>query len=212
MVDPREPGEDELEAAEEARVLYVGLTRALARALPPPFARHPPDAASEGRRARSAGYAWASSVGRSSRWRCAAATSTARSHRAPCSSAATPVAIQRYLRESVRPGDPVELRLAKATAVGDPLAFYAIEHEGSAIGLTSRRFAETLFRVLKISAKWKVNWPVRIEGIHVESVDSVAGTAVASHRAGLGQSGLWLRPRVFGLGDLVFERMQRGGD
>jgi hypothetical protein len=121
------------------------------------------------------------------------------------------VSIQRYLRESVRPGDPVELRLVKATAVGDPLAFYAIEHDGSAIGLTSRRFGETLFRILKISPTWKVNWPVRIEGIHVESVDSVAGTAVASHRAGLGQSGLWLRPRVFGLGDLVFERLQRGG-
>ena len=41
MVDPREPGEDELEAAEEARVLYVGLTRPSHAALPPPIARYP---------------------------------------------------------------------------------------------------------------------------------------------------------------------------
>jgi UvrD/REP helicase N-terminal domain/UvrD-like helicase C-terminal domain len=211
MVDPREQGEDGLEAAEEARVLYVGLTRPsheLFR-LPSPDTR--------GLRLRRAGpdERWVRMGFR--RWMIRSVEMRGGDVDRDEPPGAylldgDPVTIQRYLRESVRAGDPVGLRLAKATVAGDPLAFYVVEHDGTAIGITSYRFAEMLFRVLKISSTWKVNWPVRIDGVHIESVDTVAGTPVASRRAGLSQSGLWLRPRVFGLGDIVFERMQRGDD
>jgi hypothetical protein len=114
--------------------------------------------------------------------------------------------VQNYLRSEVRPGDSVALRLISSSVSGSRRAFYAIEHEGHDIGLTSERFSQLLYRTLRINRRFEPQWPVAIRGLHIESIDTVAATGTTTRRCGLGVSGIWLRPRVVGLGDLVWAR------
>lgn len=123
--------------------------------------------------------------------------------------ACDPQATQAYIRSSVRPGDRVTLEFIKAAVDGEPRAFYAIIHNGRPVGITAERFGGLLYRVLKLNAGWKVNWPVRIEDLYVDTVDTAAGTNAAGRRCGLGSSGLWLRVRIVGLGHLVFEKFDK---
>jgi hypothetical protein len=109
---------------------------------------------------------------------------------------------QAYLAASVRTGDPVTLRLLDQRVGDDPLAFYAIYHAGHGVGLTSAGFGRLLGRTL--GSRRRVVWPQRIEGLHVELVDTVAGDASVGRTHGLGSCGMWLRIRVFGLGVLRF--------
>jgi hypothetical protein len=109
---------------------------------------------------------------------------------------------QEYLRTVVRPGDPVILKLHGQQPGRDPAAHYAIYHDGHAVGLTSDRFGQALGRALGVSRR--ATWPRRIDSLHVELVDTVAGIASLGQAYGLGGCGLWLRVRVFGLGVLHF--------
>lgn len=109
-------------------------------------------------------------------------------------------AIQEYLVKSISPGDPVELELHKASKVGLPRAFYHIIHDGNVVGVTSEEFASDLYSIMKVNGAWEVRWPEGITGLHVEFVDTVAGTSAAGSNAGLGPTGIWLRPRVAGMG------------
>jgi hypothetical protein len=109
---------------------------------------------------------------------------------------------QEYLRTVVKPGDPVILDLLSQQPNGDPVARYGIYHDSRAVGLTSEEFGRALGRVLGVR-RW-ATWPQRIEGLHVEFVDTVVGHASVGQAHGLGGSGLWLRVRVFGLGVLRF--------
>lgn len=115
-----------------------------------------------------------------------------------------PSDVQDYLRTEVRPGDVVELRFVSGSTSGAPRGFYAIEHEGRDIGLTSERFSHLLYRTLKVNRTFQPQWPIAIRGLHIEAVDTVAATATVTQRCELGKSGIWLRPRVVGLGDLVW--------
>lgn len=117
----------------------------------------------------------------------------------------SPIALQDYIRTDIKQGDPVVLRRRFAIVDGEDRAFYLIEHNGKPVGVTSTFFGGTLFSVLKIHAGWEVKWPIRIEGLHVESIDTVAGLPTTSRAAGLGGCGVWLRVRVYGLGRFVFE-------
>jgi len=117
---------------------------------------------------------------------------------------ADPKGIQTYMR-TIRPGDPVSLGIIKHSEDGQPRVSYAIKHNERVVGVTSDHFGASLLRMLKISPSWRVSWPLRIDDLHVEALDSVAGTAAMSHKCGLGISGIWLRVRVAGFGDLVFE-------
>lgn len=117
----------------------------------------------------------------------------------------SPIALQDYIRTAVKPGDPVVLMRRFAIVDGEDRAFYLIEHNGKPVGVTSTSFGGTLLSVLRINAGWEVKWPSRIEGLHVESIDTVAGLPTASRAAGLGGCGVWLRVRVYGLGRFVFE-------
>ncbi len=110
------------------------------------------------------------------------------------------VEVQRYLVEAVSPGDPVELKLHKASQVGLPRAFYHVHHDGNVIGVTSEEFGGDLHSVIKVNGKWEVRWPPGISDLNIEFVDTVAGTSAAGSNAGLGPSGIWLRPRVAGMG------------
>jgi hypothetical protein len=118
---------------------------------------------------------------------------------------------QQYLRNVVRPGDPVVLDILNQQPGGDPAGHYAIYHDGHAVGLTSEEFGRTLGRALGV--RRRTAWPQRIGGLHVELVDTVAGLASAGQAHGLGGCGLWLRVRVSGLGVLRFGTGEApGGD
>jgi AAA domain/UvrD-like helicase C-terminal domain len=110
---------------------------------------------------------------------------------------------QSYIRADVNPGDSVDLVLCDGPADG-PTAHYSILHRGRAIGVTSDSFGEALHRVLGTTAERR--WPMRIDQLHVELVDTVAGLESAGKRYGTGAHGIWARVRVCGLGVLSFEK------
>ncbi|MGA2721585.1 MAG: UvrD-helicase domain-containing protein [Bryobacteraceae bacterium] len=116
-----------------------------------------------------------------------------------------PIVLQDYIRTQVKPGDPVVLHRTQAIIEGQTRIFYSIEHNGIAVGITSMSFGATLFSVLKVNAHWNVKWPLRIEGLHVEAVDTAAGLPMVSRAARLGGCGVWLRVRVYGLGRFIRE-------
>lgn len=118
----------------------------------------------------------------------------------------TPAPLQEYLWGEVEQGDEVVLRRL-GPQFGVTRNFYVVEHAGRSVGVTSPEFADDLFRVLKINRSWNVNWPAQIDQLHVEGVDSVAGTEAAGVNAGLGPAGIWLRIRTSGLGAMTFEKM-----
>jgi hypothetical protein len=115
---------------------------------------------------------------------------------------------QEYIRTMVEPGDPVILELLGRQPDEDPVPHYAIYHDDHAVGLTTEDFGRALGRVPGV--RRRTAWPERIDGLHVELVDTVAGFASASLAHGLGSSGLWLRVRVFGLGLLQFAQGPEG--
>ena len=112
--------------------------------------------------------------------------------------------VQNYLQDSVSAGDEVSLHLISSARNATPRAFYEARHNDSFIGVTSERFAGALFRTIRVNHGWTVRWPDAIKGLRVEAVDTVAGTEVTTRRCDLGVSGIWLRARLVGLGDVVW--------
>ena len=110
--------------------------------------------------------------------------------------------VQDYLTARVRPGDLVDLRLIRSFVDGEPRAFYRIDHEGTAIGVTSDHFSEVLAG--NIGPGRPIEFPRRITHGRVQALETVVGSSAAGARAGLGGGGLWLRPRLAGLADLVW--------
>jgi AAA domain/UvrD-like helicase C-terminal domain len=105
---------------------------------------------------------------------------------------------QRYIESEVRPLQPLELRRALVEMPDGPRYYYVIEHKGLGVGVAD---IGTIIKVL-CRPKYERNWPSRIDGIFVESVDTAAGTSAAGTRARLTSSGLWMRVRPYGLGRL----------
>lgn len=205
FVDPNGDAEDDIEEAEEVRVIYVALTR------PTHELYHMPSPDTRGMKSRgNVDDRWVQRGYRHWQIRAIEVRGGDVDRTSPPGTFVFEAGagdLQRYLCAAVKPGDPVELHLQKS----NDRAFYVVEHDGRSIGVTSEGFGGILFGILKINRGWQVNWPVRIEGLHVESLDTVAGSEAASRSAGLGTAGVWLRPRVFGLGSLIFERLDQGG-
>ena len=111
---------------------------------------------------------------------------------------------QRYIHKAVRAGDSVSLLLASNPQPMESDLRYRVLHGETAVGETSDAFAAALRRTGLPRRFGKTILPLRIEGLRVESVDTVAGTRAAAERAGLGGPGIWNRVRVFGLGELVY--------
>ncbi|MFI8460734.1 UvrD-helicase domain-containing protein [Kitasatospora sp. NPDC085464] len=108
---------------------------------------------------------------------------------------------QAYLLERVRPGAPVTFRLRDTLAMGpDQSPSYALLHEGREIGEASEAFRSSLYSVLKVGAAWEVRWPEEIVGLRVDCLESVAGSPAAGTNAGLGHHGVWIAPRISGIG------------
>ncbi|WP_137725579.1 UvrD-helicase domain-containing protein [Prescottella subtropica] len=125
-----------------------------------------------------------------------------------------PVDTQRYLRESVRFDDAVDLRRTHDLPLSDvETPPYGIFHDGRPIGEMSARFRGDLWRLLKTSRGKEVNrWPQRITGLRVDLVETVAGSQAVAERSGLGDRGVWIAPRLCGLGRFVWsDTTEEGG-
>lgn len=115
---------------------------------------------------------------------------------------ADPVDTQTYLLDCVHPGEPVELcRLHDLPMSPTETPPYGVFHAGRPIGEMSTRFRGDLWRLLKQSGSYQVKrWPYRITGLHIDAVETVAGFPSITQRAGIGDRGVWLAPRLCGLG------------
>ncbi|WP_425833277.1 UvrD-helicase domain-containing protein [Streptomyces fractus] len=124
-------------------------------------------------------------------------------HTVPAAAAdGSAVAVQAYLRDKVRPGDLVEIRQIHQVMMGDGQSPpYEIFHRDQVVGEVSELFRRDLYRVLKTGRK-EPNWPSALSGCRVDTVVTAAGAPAASNSAGLGPRGVWLAPRIIGLGYL----------
>ncbi|GAA4956320.1 hypothetical protein GCM10023205_18070 [Yinghuangia aomiensis] len=116
--------------------------------------------------------------------------------------AVDPVEVRRRLAHEVRDGDAVELALLHRMPEGaEQTPPYAVLHDGRPVGEVSETFRRALHLMLGNGGKWSdYGLPGRITGLHIDCVETVAGSDAASERAGLGSSGAWLAPRIGGLG------------
>ncbi|MGW9024938.1 UvrD-helicase domain-containing protein [Streptomyces sp. NPDC055722] len=126
-------------------------------------------------------------------------------HEAPAGAddpVAAPALLQQYLRERVHGGDTVELRRLHDLPASDvETPPYGIFHHDRPIAVVSEHFRHDLWRLLKINAGWKVErWPCRVTGLRIDTVESVAGFPALTERLSLGDRGVWLAPRLCGLG------------
>jgi hypothetical protein len=111
------------------------------------------------------------------------------------------VETQTYLLEQVRPGDAVALRLRHSLTAGPGQSPpYDVVHRDRVIGEASERFRRDLYAVEMISRSWDVSWPRQIVGLRVDMLETVAGSTAAGANAGLGGHGVWMAPRITGIG------------
>ncbi len=111
------------------------------------------------------------------------------------------VAIQAYLLDKVRPGQPVVLRKKHDLPLGEQQSPpYVLLHEGQEIGEASEQFRQELFRVHKVTPTWDPWWPDEIHRLWVDTLETVAGSPAAGANAGLGDRGVWIVPRITGIG------------
>lgn len=111
------------------------------------------------------------------------------------------VATQAYLLEQVRPGHEVLMRKLHNLPSGESESPpYTLVHEGREIGEASQRFRQELFRVQKVNRTWDPWWPDEIHGLRIDTLETVTGSTAAGANAGLGERGVWIAPRITGIG------------
>ncbi|WP_327577735.1 UvrD-helicase domain-containing protein [Streptomyces sp. NBC_00145] len=111
------------------------------------------------------------------------------------------VATQAYLLNHVSSGQEVVWRkrhdLPMSEYQSPP---YTLIHDGRQIGEASEQFREELFQVQKVNRTWDPWWPDEIHGIRVDTLETVTGSPAAGANAGLGDRGVWITPRITGIG------------
>lgn len=121
------------------------------------------------------------------------------------SDGADPVDVQRLLRYEVAPGDAVTLRRIDGTTAEDLAPEYSVEWRGHEIGRASERFRRDLQLVLKPWPTFEVrSYPVAVENVRIDQIQTVAGSETSGRRAGVGSYGVWRAPRLCGLGHFVW--------
>jgi hypothetical protein len=111
------------------------------------------------------------------------------------------VATQTYLLHHVAPGHEVVLSRRHDLPLGEwESPPYALLHNGREIGEVSKRFRQELFQVQKVNRTWTPWWPDEIHGLRVDTLESVAGSPAAGANTGLGDRGVWIAPRITGIG------------
>jgi hypothetical protein len=112
-----------------------------------------------------------------------------------------PATVQRYLASNTLTAAPVTLTRID-TQGEDEHPGYVVEHDGKGIGVTSQSFAWALRKEIG----WKHEWPETIEDLRVDCVETVVGSEAASLNHGLGSFGVWLRPRLMGMGRFAWPK------
>ncbi|WP_328669321.1 UvrD-helicase domain-containing protein [Streptomyces sp. NBC_00328] len=111
------------------------------------------------------------------------------------------VATQAYLLEQVRSGQEVMLRRRHDVPMGETQSPpYVLLHQGREIGEASQRFREELFQVQKVNRTWDPWWPDEIHDLWIDTLETVTGSTAAGANAGLGGRGVWIAPRITGIG------------
>ncbi|ALO08672.1 hypothetical protein AQF52_3078 [Streptomyces venezuelae] len=111
------------------------------------------------------------------------------------------VTTQAHLLEQVLPGHEVVLRKRHDLPAGEHQSPpYALVHDGHEIGEASATFREELFQVQKVNRTWDPWWPDEIHGIRIDTLETVTGSTAAGANAGLGDRGVWIAPRITGIG------------
>ncbi|MFS8201813.1 UvrD-helicase domain-containing protein [Streptomyces sp. CWNU-52B] len=188
---------DELDLPAEARALYVAMTRArhdLYHVNPPEL----PHLRRAGHRREGRRYvgSWRSY----DRYGIVAAASDV-SRDDPPDHETDASATQAYLLEQVRPGQEVVLRRRHDVPMGETQSPpYVLMHDRREIGEASQRFREELFQVQKVNRAWEPWWPDEIHGLRIDTLESVTGSTAAGANAGLGDRGMWIAPRITGIG------------
>ncbi|TDB86944.1 ATP-dependent helicase [Actinomadura sp. KC216] len=196
VLDPGDaPEDDPIEQAERARLLYVAMTR------PRDLLIHvdPIAELTPGRLRRQWDGRWAElgfKAGRHLGLEVRAEDVNREEPPGTVGFEEDPQKIQNYLATSVRDGDLVALVRLPAVSSEDFIA-YAVVHEGQRIGVTSESFAKAL-RTLLPGRDRRLS--SGIKDLRVDTVETVIGREAAGINAGLGWSGVWLRPRIVGLG------------
>jgi hypothetical protein len=196
LVDPGQLTEDDLEMPEEVRLLYVALTRSrneLWRMTSPETWGLSCRGNPEERWVRRGRDRW-----RVLELEIRGRDSFAQDPAGAFAVSGDPAGIQAYIDKCVSPGDAVRLELVVRDGSGGGRAYYRINHRDHSVGVVDLGWL--IWNLLRPRHPW--NWPNLIDGLYVESVDTVAGTSAAGDRAGLGPSGIWLRVRTYGLGRL----------
>ncbi|MFF7162664.1 UvrD-helicase domain-containing protein [Streptomyces sp. NPDC008086] len=189
--------QDELDLPAEARALYVAMTRArqdLYHVAPPelPLFRR----AGSRRHGRRYLGSWRSY----DRYGIVAEPGDVNRDDPPGQEAET-IATQAYLLEQVRPGHEVLLRRRHDLPMGEAESPpYALVHEGREIGEVSQRFRQELFQVQKVNRTWDPWWPDEIHGLRIDTLETMTGSTAAGANAGLGERGVWIAPRITGIG------------
>lgn len=197
VADLRKRYDEELDLPAEARALYVAMTRArqdLYHVAPPEL----PHFKWAGRRRHGRRYlgSWRSY----DRYGIVADAGDICQDNPP-SHEMNAVATQAYLLEQVRPGGEVLLRRRHDLPMGETQSPpYVLVHDGREIGEASSRFREDLFQVQKVNRTWDPWWPDEIHDLRIDSLETVTGSTAAGANAGLGERGVWIAPRITGIG------------
>lgn len=193
----------DLELAEETRVLYVGLTRCTHEMYQLLMKKRP------GFLVKSPLDRWAIKY---NRWKyCDFEIRGDDAHyNDPAGSfpadGCDTVGLQKYIAENVNPGDKVELELITINDEDFPGFSYKIIHKDMPVGIMSKSFANDFTKTLSLAWKGRNNWPSQITEARVETIDTVSGPQGTGRKCGLGESDIWLRVRVCGLGHLKFQK------
>jgi hypothetical protein len=110
---------------------------------------------------------------------------------------------QEYLRDAARRGDEVELRFDRERTGYEPTPVYTVVHRETPIGETSERFGRQLRRRLAIRGE-VYKWPPALTRLQLDGTETVVGLESEGRANGLGTSRLWRRPRVVGMGRLLW--------
>ena len=116
--------------------------------------------------------------------------------------------VQEYLRDRVKRGDEVELHFERERGSYEQIPVYTVVHEQTPIGETSERFGRHLRRRLAIRGQ-VYKWPQALTRLQIDGTETVVGLESEGKAHGLGTSRLWRRPRVVGMGVLIWHYDER---
>jgi superfamily I DNA/RNA helicase len=110
---------------------------------------------------------------------------------------ADPLAVQRRLAEGLPRGTPVVLKLIHVRKSDEPIPFYAALADDRLIGETNEAFGLMLLR--RLGQRNETKFPRQLREVFVSGFQTAVGSQGEGEAAGLGISGMWLRPRIVGL-------------